>query len=48
MERAARSTASAHPALRWNLPLTGGLSDALAVGKLPLEPVPGRLLRKRG
>lgn len=48
MERAARSAAPAHPALRWNLPLTGGLSDALAAGKLPLEPVPGRLLRERG
>lgn len=46
-ERASRIAAATHPALRWNLPLTGGLTDAVAAGKLPLEPVPGRLLRGR-
>jgi cell division inhibitor SulA len=46
-EHASRSAAPAHPALRWNLPMTGGLATALAAGKFPLEPAPGPMPRGR-
>lgn len=44
-ERASRGTSPTHPALRWNLPLTGGLTDARTAGSLPLETA---LTRMRG
>ena len=43
VQHTARGAAPNHPALRWNLPLP----DAMAAGGLPLETVPGRIVRRQ-
>lgn len=45
--RSIRGAAPAHPALRWNQPLPGGLAESLAAGGLPLEPATGRIARRQ-